>query len=74
MTMRRDRKRRWIQGSMKHKGSLKRYLSHKYGNKAFTKRGTIKSVYLHRIADDDSETLHRRRQANLVLTLRESKR
>ena len=36
----------WIQGSVKHKGRVHRYVHRLYGAKAFTKRGTIKSYYL----------------------------
>jgi hypothetical protein len=36
----------WIQGSIRHKGRVTRYVERCYGSKAFTERGTLKQEYL----------------------------
>lgn len=38
----------WIQEAVDRPGRVRRYLARKYGNRAFTSRGTIKPEYLNR--------------------------
>ena len=40
------RTKKWIQRAIKRKGRVHKYVSRLYGEKAFTKRGTIKEEYL----------------------------
>ena len=36
----------WIHEAIKRPGRVKEYIKRKYGDKAFTKKGTIKAEYL----------------------------
>ncbi len=63
------RKTGWIQRAIKHPGALRRYVKRKYGDKAFTRRGTIKREILLKLAKNAKNKTIRRR-AQLALTLR----
>jgi len=58
----------WIQSAIKRPGSLRSYTKRKYGNRGFTKRGTIKVSYLRKMTKSKSPIV--RRRANLALNLR----
>jgi len=58
---------RWIQKAIKRKGALRAYVRRKYGNKGFTKRGTIKVSILRKLAHKPGKIGKR---ARLALTLR----
>ena len=62
--------KRWIQKAIKHKGALRRYVKRKYGDKAFTKRGTIRVEVLRKLAKNPRVSETTRRRARLALTLR----
>ena len=59
--------RRWIQKAIKHPGSLRAYVKRRFGRRGFTKRGTIKTSILRKLAKRKG-TIGRR--ARLALTLR----
>ncbi|MEM3629102.1 MAG: hypothetical protein QXE06_07000 [Candidatus Bathyarchaeia archaeon] len=59
--------RYWIQKAIKRPGALRQYMKRKYGNKAFTSKGTIKVEYLQKEAKQKG-TIGKR--ARLALTLR----
>ena len=60
---------KWIQKAIKHPGALRAYMKRKYGEKAFTRKGTIKREYLLRaLKETKSPTIKRR--IYLALTLR----
>jgi hypothetical protein len=40
--------KKWIQKSVKKPGRVKKYIREKFGDKAFTARGTIKPEYLNK--------------------------
>jgi len=46
MGRRKNKKDRWLQEAIRRPGRVRRYLKRKYGDEAFTKRGTIKIKYL----------------------------
>lgn len=58
----------WIQDAIKHPGALRKTVRQRYGEKGFTKRGTIRVSVLHELANEPDVT---GRQARLALTLRE---
>lgn len=60
----------WIQQSIKNPGSLRRYVSRKFGRRGFTKKGTIKVSVLRKIARDKNVSSRVRNRARLALTLR----
>ena len=62
-----SRKRYWIQRAVKHPGALRRYVKRKYGEEAFTKKGTIKYSILKDLANEPGVV---GRRARLALTLR----
>jgi len=62
--------KKWIQPAIKHKGALKQSIKRKYGNKAFTDRGTIKMEYLNKAAKQPGKMGQR---ARLAKTLRKMK-
>lgn len=64
-------KRYWIKEAIKKKGSLKATTKRRYGDKAFTRRGTIKREYLEKMAKVKGVTGKR---ARLALTLRRLRR
>jgi hypothetical protein len=60
---------RWIQRAVRHPGALHAYVKRKYGEKAFTRKGTIKREILVKLAKHTKNPTIRRR-AQLALTLR----
>jgi len=62
--------KKWIQKAIKHPGALRRYVKRKYGDKAFTKRGTIRVEILRKLAKNPRVSETTRRRARLALTLR----
>ncbi|MCY0851038.1 capsid protein VP2 [Sulfuracidifex metallicus] len=38
----------WLQGAIKRKGRVRKYLEKEYGSKAFTEKGDIKISYLNK--------------------------
>ncbi len=61
----------WIQSANVKKGALKQQIKTKYGGKAFTGRGTIKTEYLEKATKEGGKLA---RRANLALTLRKLKK
>jgi hypothetical protein len=59
--------RYWIQRAIKHPGRVRRYMKHRYGKKAFTKSGEIKTSYLRKAA---KETKSRSMRSALLLAIR----
>lgn len=64
----------WIQQAIKNPGSLRQYVSRKYGRRGFTKKGAIKVSILRRIAKDTRVSNKVRSRARLALTLRRLRR
>ena len=61
------RRGRWIQRAIKRPGRVRKYMMRKYGKKAFTKSGEIKTSYLRRAA---KETNNRSLKSALLLSMR----
>lgn len=61
--------KKWIQGAVEE-GTFRDYMKQRYGDRAFTKRGTLKVEYIHRVIDDPDTTQTTKRRARLALTLR----
>jgi hypothetical protein len=59
--------RYWIQKAIKRPGRVRAYMKRKYGNRAFTKNGEIKTSYLRRAA---KETKNRSLKSALLLAIR----
>ena len=59
----------WIQHAIKKPGALHAYVKRKYGERGFTRRGTIKREILVKLAKHAKNPTIRRR-AQLALTLR----
>ena len=66
--------KRWIQKAVKHKGALRSYVKRRFGDKAFTKRGTIRVEVLKKLAKDPKVSETTRRRVRLALTLRKLRR
>jgi hypothetical protein len=72
MARRRSRRRSrkdkfWIQRSVKRPGRVRRYMMRRYGKRAFTKSGEIKTSYLRKAA---KETKNRSLRSALLLAIR----
>jgi hypothetical protein len=71
MPRRRSRRSRkdkfWIQGAVKRPGRVKRYMMRRYGKRAFTKSGEIKTSYLRKAA---KKTKSRSLRSALLLAIR----
>jgi len=67
MPRKRRKNKYWIQSAIGKPGALRRYVKWKYGEKAFTKKGTIKYSILKDLANEPGIT---GRRARLALTLR----
>jgi len=65
---------KWIQKAIKKKGALRQYVRRKYGNRAFTKKGTIKVGILKKLLKDKSVSETTKRRVRLALTLRKLRR
>ena len=66
-------KKKWIQKAISEEGSLTDYVKRRWGNKALTKKGTIKIKYLNQIIKDYKQgkvSLKTYRRAVLAKTLR----
>jgi hypothetical protein len=59
--------RYWIQRAVKRPGRVKAYMKRRYGKRAFTKSGEIKTSYLRRAA---KETKNRSLRSALLLAIR----
>ena len=64
----------WIAGAVKHRGSFTKYMHSKYGARAFTRGGDLKVEYIRKVKKNPKATTHRKRQANLALTLKKRRR
>jgi hypothetical protein len=60
----------WIGEAIEKPGATRAIVKRKYGKKAFTERGTIKPVYLHKLIRSPSTTMTTKRRARLALTFR----
>jgi len=65
---------KWIQKAIKKKGALRQYVKRKYGDKAFTRKGTIKVSILRKLLKDKSVSETTKRRVRLALTLRKLRR
>jgi len=63
----RSRASRWIQRAIKRHGRVRTYMKRKYGSRAFTKSGAIKTSYLRRAV---RETKDRSLKNALLLAMR----
>jgi hypothetical protein len=57
----------WIQKAVKRPGRVRSYMKRKYGRRAFTKSGEIKTSYLRKAA---KETKNRSLKSALLLAIR----
>jgi len=57
----------WVQKAVKRPGRVRSYMKRKYGERAFTKSGTIKTAYLRRAV---KETDNRSLKSALLLAIR----
>jgi len=57
----------WIQSAVKRPGRVRSYMKRKYGKRAFTKSGEIKTSYLRKAA---KETKSRSLRSALLLAIR----
>jgi len=67
MGKRKKRDNYWIQRAIKHPGALRRYVKKVFGNRGFTRYGTIKVDILKKLAKKSGKIGKR---ARLALTLR----
>lgn len=65
---------KWMQKAVKKPEALTNYMKRRFGNEAFTKKGTIKVEYLRKVANDDRVKDTTRRRAQLALTFRKVNR
>ena len=65
---------KWIGGAVRHPGSFTKYMHSKYGGRAFTRGGDLKVEYIRKVKNSPKATTHRKRQANLALTLKKRRR
>ena len=63
-------KRKWIQRAVKKEGALREYMMNRYGKRAFTEKGTIKTEYLKKVLKDKKADIKTKRRVRLALTLR----
>jgi len=69
-----DEKDYWIQGAVKHPGALRRYVKKAFGNRGFTKYGTIRVGILKKLARKPGKIGKRARLALLLRRLAAKKR
>lgn len=62
--------RRWIKGTIKRPGAFTAYMRRRYGQKAFTARGTIKMSYVDKVINDPNVSSRVHKQAVLARTLK----
>jgi len=68
--MARRKNKKWIQKAVKKEGALREYMMRRYGKKAFTEKGTIKTEYLKKVLKDKKADTKTKRRVQLALTLR----
>jgi len=61
---------KWLAGAIKKPGVFTKYVHDKYGNRAFTKRGTIKIGYINKIIKDPKTSSITLKRARLAKTLK----